>query len=208
MTRATNSLLEDHNIILRMLKILNRSINFLEKGADVSFEIFNKAIDFINFYADKYHHGKEENILFKLMKERGYSMDNGIIKLLAKEHNLARNYIFKFEEAVNRFSQGDETSRSDIIENARKFSLLLSHHIHKENEIFYQMVDQILSFDDQNFLLQAFEKMRTDLGSDVHYKYNEMVEEMEREILYSQQNIVTEKSREVTLNDVTFEMHS
>ncbi len=206
MTRATDSLIEDHNIILRMLKILNRSINILENGKNVPIEIFDKSIDFINFYADKYHHSKEENIVFKLMKERGYSMDNGIIKLLTKEHNLARNYIFKFEEAVTRFNQGDETSRSDIIENARKFSLLLSHHIHKENEIFYQMVDQILSLDDQNFLLQAFEKMRTELGSDVHYKYNEMVDEMEKEFLYSQQNIVTEKPKEVTLNEVIFEV--
>jgi len=209
MARATNSLLEDHNLILRMLKILNREINLLEKGADVSFEIFNKTIDFINFYADKYHHGKEENILFKLMKERGYSVDNGIIKLLTKEHKLARNYIFKFEEAVNRFNQGDETSRSDIIENARKFSLLLSHHIHKENEIFYKMVDQTLTLDDQNFLLQAFKKMRTELGSDVHYKYNEMIEEMERKINHLRQNnILSEKPKKIAVNQVIFEMQS
>lgn len=208
MTRVTDSLVEDHNIILRMLKILNRSINLLEKGENISIEIFDKAIDFIHFYTDKYHHDKEENILFKLIKERGYAMNNGIIKILTKEHNLARLYIFKFEAAVLRVKQGDETARSDIIENARKFSLLLSHHIHKENKIFYQMNDQILSLDDQYYLLQAFEKKKTELGSDVHYKYNKMVEEMEREISHLHQNILSEKPKRIAVNKVIFEMQS
>ena len=117
-------------------------------------------------------------------------------------------YIFKFEVAVLRVKQGDETARSDIIENARKFSLLLSHHIHKENEIFYQMNDQVLSSDDQYYLLQAFEKRKMELGSDVHYQYNEMVEEMEREFGHLQQNILSEKSKKVAVKEMTFEMRS
>ncbi len=197
---ATDILLEKHNAILRMLIILNQSINRLEKGEQVSYEIFDKTIDFIHLYIDKYHHGREEDILFNFMKERGYLIDISLIKILAKEHKLARNYIFKFEEAVIRFKQGDETARNDIIESARKFSLLLSHHIHKENEIFYQMVDQALSLDDQNFLLKAFEKKRRELGSNVHYKYNDMVEEMEREFSHLQQNIFFKKLRKVAVN--------
>jgi hemerythrin-like domain-containing protein len=191
-----------------MLRILNRSINLLEKGVKVSIDIFDRAIDFINFYTDKYHHDKEENILFKLMKERGYSLENGRISMLTKEHNLARNYILKFEEAVFRFKQGDEPARGYIIENARNFPLLLSHHIHKENEIFYQMIDQTLASDDQYYLSQAFEKKKTELGRDVHYQYNEMIHEMEREIIYSEQNIHSAKSREVTLNELTYEIHN
>lgn len=208
MTRATDSLLEDHHLILRMLKILNRSINLLEKGDRVAINIFDKAIDFIDFFTDKYHHDKEENILFKLLKEQGYSLDNGIISILTKEHNLARNYILKFKSAVFRFKQGDETARDHVVENARKFSLLLSHHIHKENEIFYQMIDQTLSSDDQHYLLQAFEKQKLELGNDVHNRYHEMVEEMEREISYSQRNIHANKSKEAEFNEATYSMQN
>jgi len=71
------------------------------------------------------------------------------------------------------------------------------------------MVDQTLTLDDQNFLLQAFKKMRTELGSDVHYKYNEMIEEMERKINHLRQNnILSEKPKKIAVNQVIFEMQS
>ena len=189
MTYTAGILIDDHKIILRMLKILNLSINRFEKVEYVSSEIFDKAIEFIHFYIDIYHHSAEENVLFKGIKERGYLFDEDVIKILTKEHKLAQNYIFKFEEAIDRFKHGDENARGDIIENARKFSLLLSHHIHKENEIFSQLSEQVISTDDQNYLLKMLEEKRTQLGYDINYKYNLLVEEMEREHIYSEENI-------------------
>jgi len=75
MTRATDSLLADHKLILRMLRILNQSINRLEKWEHALFKIFDKTIDFIQFFINEYHHGKEEEILFKLIKDNGCSTE-------------------------------------------------------------------------------------------------------------------------------------
>jgi len=185
MTRATDSLLEDHNLILRMLRILNQSINHFEKDEYFSFKIFDKAIDFIHLFIDKFHHGKEEEILFKLIDENGCSNENDLIKILSKEHNLGRHYIAKFEAAVIRFSQGDESARADIIENGRNLSVLLSHHIHKENTILYELVNQTLSEADQQYLLSAFEKMKEESGISAYEKYLDMVEELEKESIIS-----------------------
>jgi hemerythrin-like domain-containing protein len=193
MEPTTKILAEDHQIILRMLKILNQSINRFENKEYVSTKIFDKAIDFIHFYIDKYHHTTEENIVFKMIKERDSLLDKGLIKKLAMEHKLARAYISKFEKAVNHFKRDNESARSKIIENARKFSLLISHHIHQENEVFNQMADHILSLDDQNLLSKMLEKKRKEWGDDVYYKYNEMVEEMEREYWHSEPNIYFER---------------
>ena len=193
MEPTTGILNEDHKIILRMLKILNQSINRFENGGYVSTKIFDKTVDFIHFYIEKYHSKTEEDIVFKMLKERDSLFDKGLIKKLAMEHKLARNYIFKFEKAVNHFKRGNESARNKIIENARKFSLLISHHIHQENEVFNQMADHILSLDDQNLLSKMLEKKRKEWGDDVYYKYNEMVEEMEREYWHSEPNIYFER---------------
>ena len=61
-TTATGSLKEEHEVIERILKILNVASDRLERGEDVSPEIFKKAIDFIRTFADRCHHGKEEDM--------------------------------------------------------------------------------------------------------------------------------------------------
>lgn len=185
MTWATDSLLEDHKIILRMLRSLNQSIDLLEKGEQIKPKIFDKAIDFIHLFIDKFHHRKEEEILFGLIEEDGCSTENDLVKILSKEHSLASSYIAKFEAAVLRFRQGDEAARNDIIENGRNFLVLLSHHIHKENTVLYPLINQLLSEDDQKRLLKEFRKIKQEFGSLAYKKYHDLVEELERELSIS-----------------------
>ena len=115
-----------------------------------------------------------------MIKKKGISSENGLISTLSKEHKLEQNYVAKFEEAVIRFSYGDASARKDIVENGRKFSLLLSHHIHKENTMLYQIVNQALSEDDQQYLLREFEKMKVAFGSSAYEKYHDMFKELEK----------------------------
>jgi hemerythrin-like domain-containing protein len=67
----TDVLKHEHRVIERMLRILNVACEKLEKSEDVSLEVFKKAIDFICVFADRCHHGKEEETLFPFVEEHG-----------------------------------------------------------------------------------------------------------------------------------------
>jgi hemerythrin-like domain-containing protein len=54
-----------------MLRVLNVACERLEKSEEVSPEIFKKAISFMRVFADRCHHGKEEETLFPLVEQRG-----------------------------------------------------------------------------------------------------------------------------------------
>ena len=65
MENPTKILSDEHQNILKVINTLIRECDALEseKGLDKAF--FEKAIDFIRNYADKYHHAKEEGVIFQ-----------------------------------------------------------------------------------------------------------------------------------------------
>lgn len=80
---------EEHKYIKWMLAVIRKLCVQILDGAEVDFESFYKATDFIRNYADKHHHNKEEDILFN-----------------------------KMEEALQRVKEGDRDARVDVIANA------------------------------------------------------------------------------------------
>jgi len=70
-------LMEEHRVIERMIKIMGARLDALKKDGRVEPLFIDTAVDFIRTYADRCHHGKEEDILFrdlakkKLLEEHG-----------------------------------------------------------------------------------------------------------------------------------------
>ena len=69
---------EHENIHAFTDKLEQMAIDFMEKN-EISFEAYEEAIDFIKTYADKCHHQKEEQVLFKAMLENLGEMANNLI---------------------------------------------------------------------------------------------------------------------------------
>ena len=62
---SSEILMREHENILKVVEALDRECNLIKRGGGVDEEFFKKVIDFIKDYADKFHHAKEEEILFK-----------------------------------------------------------------------------------------------------------------------------------------------
>jgi hemerythrin-like domain-containing protein len=58
-------MMDEHKYIKRGLVVIRKMCIAILKGDEVAFEDFNKIIEFVRNYADKHHHNKEEEILFK-----------------------------------------------------------------------------------------------------------------------------------------------
>ena len=68
---------EEHDNILRGLDILEASSAKLADGQPVSPETLEGLIEFFRLYADRTHHGKEEDLLFPAMIDKGFSREVG-----------------------------------------------------------------------------------------------------------------------------------
>jgi hemerythrin-like domain-containing protein len=72
--RATAQLSEEHQNILKVIVAARAECGRVAGGAAPDEGFFRKAVDFIRGYADRFHHAKEEDILFPELGEPGVRM--------------------------------------------------------------------------------------------------------------------------------------
>ncbi len=71
MGKATQDLRKEHKAILHVLAILDQMLKS-KKGEETLLHDYGEVVAFLKTFADKCHHGKEENHLFQgSFKERG-----------------------------------------------------------------------------------------------------------------------------------------
>jgi hemerythrin-like domain-containing protein len=93
---------EEHRVIEKVLNALDAFTLKLERGEEVNAEVLEKSVDFIRNFADKCHHGKEEDRLFTLMTQQGFPKDNGPIAVMLQEHDLGRSFVKAMDNAIKR----------------------------------------------------------------------------------------------------------
>jgi len=182
MTYPSDRLVTEHDLIKRMLVVLNKAAEQMESGKDIEVKVFLQSVEFIRNFADGFHHAKEEDILFKVMQDRGIPVEGGPIGVMLAEHDHGRNFTKGIEEAANRFLAGDQSAKQDIIDNAKNYSQLLVNHIHKEDTILYPMGNRIFSSEDQEYIEKQFDRVEMETtGEDIYQKYLNIVEELEKQ---------------------------
>jgi len=165
---ATEQLREEHEGIKLMLAILGKFCDMLGAGEKVNPNHAEGMLEFFQVFADKCHHGKEENLLFKAMVDRGFPRQAGPIAVMLHEHETGRAFIRGIAEAAAALGTDPGAVRR-VVENGRGYIELLRGHIHKENNILFPMADNVLSAEDQERLGEEFERFETEeTGHGVH----------------------------------------
>ena len=150
MTKPTQILSDEHKLILQALECIKKECTILEKTNKIDVEFFTKAIDFIRNYADKFHHAKEEEILFVELCKDSVQMHCNPTGQMLYEHDLGRDFVKAIEQGVQN-QKADE-----VIKNVNSYTSLLQEHIYKEDSILYPMADEALNEETQTDMLTRF----------------------------------------------------
>lgn len=175
---AIKILVDEHEEILRMINV--SKVILSNKQAD-DFDINNleKVIDFIQNFADKYHHMKEEDELFVEMNNHGIPVNGGPIGVMLHEHNLGRAFVKQTLEAIALYKSGDLLAIDAIRESLRGYGDLLKNHIYKENNILYPMAEKALPLNILEKMCESFElKNSSTINNEYYDKYLRMANEL------------------------------
>jgi hemerythrin-like domain-containing protein len=179
MSQATNVLRKEHDAILRMLDAALQAARQLERSHHVEPTLLNGLLEFFQLFADKCHHGKEEELLFPLLENKGMPRGGGPLGVMLHEHEVGRSLIREMKAATEAYSSGDISAGPRWALAARKYADLLGHHIHKENEVLFVMAERLLSETEQRQLAEAFEELEVEkMGAGTHERLHAQMEEL------------------------------
>ena len=109
-------LMKEHRLIERMIALMERELVRLNEGEQLDYEFIDAAVDFIRTYADRCHHGKEEDILFRGLAEKPLSGEHRrTMDELIEEHVYGRQTTAALAAAKERHVQGDSLVINDLI---------------------------------------------------------------------------------------------
>jgi len=135
------------------------------------------AIDFIRTYADRTHHGKEEDILFReLNKKTMTPEDSQIMKELTEEHLFGRQTTKALVEANNRYRKGDGSALPDIAAKLQTLIEFYPKHIEKEDKVFFPSSRNYFTDEEDQAMLAEFWEFDRKM---IHEKYQSVVEKLE-----------------------------
>jgi hemerythrin-like domain-containing protein len=156
MPELCQSLINEHEVIERVLDAIEKEAAKVDGGAVVDSNFFADAIVFVREFADGVHHRKEEDILFPRMVSAGLPKDGGPIGVMLMEHDIGRAHIRGMSEALGQAAEGDSTARQTVVREAQGYVALLRGHIQKENTILFPMADQIFDSEAKEVIRAAF----------------------------------------------------
>lgn len=168
----TEVLSNEHRLILTVLDRVEEAAERLDDGEAVSPEFFLDAAEFIAGFADKCHHGKEEDILFVALTTKHMPRDSGPVAVMLQEHDEGRRYTAGMQSAAERMKAGDASAADDIVHNALNYVQLLRQHIFKEDNVLFPMAEQVIPVDDMQKVSEQFQQIvAQDDESGRHAKY-------------------------------------
>lgn len=169
----------EHEVILMVLDAAQREAETLGATATVDAERIRKFLDFFRNFADRCHHAKEENHLFRRMIERGFPSEAGPIAVMLAEHDQGRAHLKAVEESLALASSGDASAAAEVRDHLIGYAEILRQHIDKENNVLYVMADQILAEQDQSDLSEAFDRVEAEeMGEGTHEKFHRLAHEL------------------------------
>lgn len=175
--QARGPLMIEHRLIERMISVIKDALAKIETRHGIDPVFVDTVVDFIRFYADRTHHGKEEDILFRELNKRSLSAnDRRIMNELVEEHVVGRQTTKALVDANNRYRKGDKKALIDIANNLRKLVEFYPKHIHKEDKVFFPAARVYLTESEDQVMLAEFWEFDRKM---IHEKYESAIESLE-----------------------------
>jgi hemerythrin-like domain-containing protein len=152
MNTATKDLENDHIHILRLTDVMEK----ITKTDAPDLSDLEAVVYLIRNYADGFHHGKEEKILFPALEVKGFSPRQGPVAVMLSEHIQGRNFVKGMAENIALYKEGAMPALEQVFINMTGYVNLLRNHISKENNILFRMADKALSEEDHKTLLERY----------------------------------------------------
>ena len=141
---STASLRRDHDLIEKVIKAMESTIQLLNDGKQIPESILLPVIDFSKNFTDVCHHSKEENSLFPALEQAGMPRNMGPIAMMLMDHERSREIGKEMESSAKDYiSSGNSTK---LISDMQQYVEHITEHLWKENNRLFMMAEARLQY--------------------------------------------------------------
>jgi hemerythrin-like domain-containing protein len=167
-------LMIEHRLIEKMLALTRQELAWINQSGAIDVFFMNAFVDFIRVYADRTHHGKEEDILFEQLKGKNLvPADRAMMDELIAEHQLARRTTAELAQACQAYESGDHSQIDVIKEKIGFLSEFYPLHIDKEDKVFFPNAERYFTNAELDAMLEQFWFFDRRM---IHEKYHKLYE--------------------------------
>lgn len=171
--RPTEILSSEHRVIEQVLDCLEALAGRARDEGRLDVERAGIVLEILRTFADRCHHGKEEERLFPMLVARGMSTHLGPIAVMLDDHRSGREHIGRMAEACAKA----DTAR--FVPAAEGYVALLRDHIAKEDGVLFPMAESMLDEAAREVLLESFRSFEHhDLGAGTHERMLRLADEL------------------------------
>lgn len=170
-------LYDEHAVIVNAIDTAKQLRQLAGKDDTLYEKTLRKLIRFFREYADKYHHYKEELILFPEMNRRNELLGDGIVKEMFDNHEEFR---LRIGRIVQNLDRKDYLSAQAELE---KYAEALLDHIAVENDEVFQIAEQLLTEPELEKIGHRFMDCDRELGEKLKEDLVDMAESLRKELM-------------------------
>lgn len=177
MSKAIETLMTEHRLIEKVLGSLKIFIGQLEPAQHGARGRVAEYAEFFREFADRCHHGKEEDRLFTAMERHGFPSHAGPLFVMKQEHEIGRTHVRSLAGVGAGSGELSEGEVAAVREHAQAFIALLAAHIMKEDNVLFPLAEQSLPGPAIETLAGEFERFeRSVMGAGRHERLHALAE--------------------------------
>ncbi len=177
-------LMIEHRLIERMIALIQQELTRIQNNIEVDPEFafvdpvfIDTAVDFLRTYADRCHHGKEEDILFVDLEKKELSSEHRrTMDELIEEHKVSRTATGALIKAKEDHLRQEPEALEHILMHLRTLAELYPKHIEKEDKHLFIPCMEYFSKEEKDDMLARMYDFDRQM---IHEKYRLTVEQIE-----------------------------
>ena len=141
---STASLRKDHELIEKVIKAMDSTIELLNDGKEIPESILMPVIDFSKNFTDVCHHSKEEKSLFPALEQAGMPKNMGPIAMMLMDHERSREIGNNMEQSAQEYLSSGDSAK--LISDMKQYVEHITEHLWKENNRLFMMAEARLQY--------------------------------------------------------------
>ncbi len=145
----------EHRLIGRVISLMAKEAKRVEAGGPPNSVFVDNVVDFIRVFADRYHHVKEEDILFGEARKKALPAELAqVADELVQDHRRQRAVVQELSDANAELARGNKAIVPTMIEAMKTFVEFYTRHMEREDRQFFPPVMTFFSEVEKQAMLE------------------------------------------------------